>query len=135
MKKNNVEASRKENDLLTKQLDELHKEVLNLKEGLKSRGPLKQHGATESLGSEAPSAKGVHWLSNGYDELHSANGCAEESLNSIENCLQQMTDKVFQISKAVDEIQLDSYQYNVTIVGMPQAEGTSESAEDTSRNA
>ena len=135
IKKNNVEASRKANDLLTKQLDKLHKEVLNLKEGLKPWEPLKQHGAAESLGSKAPSAKDVQWLSDGYDELHSANGCAEESLNSIEYRLQQMADKVFQISKAVDEIQLYSYQYNVTIVGVPQVEGTSESAKNTSRNA
>ena len=96
--------------MLTKQLDKLHKEVLNLKEGLRPRGPLKQHGAAESLGSEAPNAKDVQWLSDGYDELHSANGCAEESLNSIEYCLQQMADKVFQISKVVREIQLYSYQ-------------------------
>ena len=56
MKKNNLEALRKENDLLTKQLDPLRKEVLILKEGLKPRGPPKQHGAAESLSSEAPSA-------------------------------------------------------------------------------
>ena len=68
---------------------------------------------------------------DGYDELLSANGHAEESLNSMEYRLQQMVDKVSQICKAVDEIQLYSYQYNVKIVGMPQAEGTSESTEDT----
>ena len=116
MKKiNNVEALKKENDLLTKQLDELRKDVLNLKEGLKPRGPPKQHGAAESLSCKAPSAKDAHWLSNGYDELHRAN----------------VADKVSQITKAVDEIQLYSYQYNVKIVGVPQAEGNSESAEDT----
>ena len=69
---------------------------------------------------------------DGYDELLSANGHAEESLNSIEYRLQQMVDnKVSQICKAVDEIQLYGYQYNVKKVGMPQAEGTSESTEDT----
>ena len=101
--------------MVTKQLDELRKEVLNLKEGLKPTGPPKQHGAVKSLSSEAPSAKEVQWLSDGYDELHSANGRAEESLNSIEYRLQQMADKVCQISKAVDGVQLWSYQYNVKI--------------------
>lgn len=101
--------------MLTKQLDELRKEVLNLKEGLKPRGPPKQHGAAESLSCEAPSAKDVQWLSDGYDELHGPN----------------VADKVSQITKAVDEIQLYSYRYNVKIVGVPQAEGNSEIAEDT----
>ena len=96
--------------MLTKQLDELRREVLNLKEGLKPRGPPKQRGAAESLGSKAPGAKDVEWLSDGYDELHSANGREGESLNSIEYRLQQMADKVSQVSKAVDEIQLYSYQ-------------------------
>lgn len=69
---------------------------------------------------------------DGYDERLSANGHAEESLNSIEYRLQQMVDnKVSQICKAVDEIQLYCYQYHVKKVGMPQAEGTSESTEDT----
>jgi len=77
---------------------------------MKPLGPPKQHGAAESLSSEAPSAKDVQWLSDGYDELHSANGRTEESLNGIEYRLQQMADKVYQISKAVDEIQLYSYQ-------------------------
>ena len=96
---------------------------------MKPLGPPEQHGAAESLSSEAPSAKDVQWLSDFYDELHSANGRAEESLNSTECRLQRMADKVSRISKAVDEIQLYSYQYNVKIVGVPQ--GTSESAEDT----
>ena len=39
-----------------------------------------------------------------------------------------MADKVSQISKAVDEVQLYSYQYSVKKVGVPQVEGTSESA-------
>ena len=60
------------------------------------------------MSSEAPSAKDVQWLSDGYDEVHSANGRAEESLTSIEYGLQQMVDKVSWISKAVDEIQLYS---------------------------
>lgn len=49
---------------------------------MKPLGPPEQHGAAESLSSEAPSAKDVQWLSDFYDELHSANGRAEESLNS-----------------------------------------------------
>ena len=77
---------------------------------MKPLGPPKQHGAAESLSSEATSATDVQWLSEGYDELHSANGRAEESLNGIEYRLQQMADKVSRISKAVNEIQLYSYQ-------------------------
>ena len=114
--------------MVTKQLDELRKEVLNLKEGLKPPGPPKQHGGAKSLSPEAPSAKDVQWLSDGYDEIHSANGRAEESLNSIEYRLQQMADKVFQITKEVDETALE---LPVQCTGVPQAEGTSKSAEDT----
>ena len=54
----NVEALRKENDLLTKELDGLREDVFIRLEG-RIEGPPKQHGAAEPLSSEAPCAKDV----------------------------------------------------------------------------
>ena len=72
----------------------------------------------------------MQWLSDGYDELKETNDRAEEKLTAIELRLHKLADRVSQISKAVDELQLYSFQYNLKIVGVPQSE-VNEKASDT----
>ena len=103
----------------------------NKERTIQLKGSVKATRAAAFPSSKAPNAKDVQWLSDGYDELHSANDRVEERLSRIELRLHQMAEKVSHISKAVDEIQQYSYQYNVKIVGAPQAEGTTESTDVT----
>ena len=79
----NVEVLRRENDHLSKQLQEICKEVQTMKKSLKTREP-KQHGVTKSFDAEPPNATDVQWLSDGYDELKETNDRAEEKLTAIE---------------------------------------------------
>ena len=124
-----VEVLRRENDHLSRQLLEICKEVQTMKKSLKTQEP-KQHGITMSFDAEPPSVTDVQWLSNGYDELKETNDRAEEKLTAIELRLHELADRVSQISKAVDELQLYSFQYNFKIVGVPQSE-VNEKASDT----
>ena len=117
----NVEVLRRENDHLSKQLQEICKEVQTMKKSLKTREP-KQHGVAKSFDAEPPNATDVQWLSDGYDELKETNDRAEEKLTAIELRLYELADRVSQISKAVDELQLYSFQYNLKIVGVPLSE-------------
>ena len=89
----NVEVLRRENDHLSKQLQEICKEVQTMKKSLKTREP-KQHGVAKSFDAEPPSVTDVQWLSDGYDELKETNDRAEEKLTAIELRLHELADSV-----------------------------------------
>lgn len=134
-----VEVLRKENNELKKQVADIMNDLKSLKHGAAAKRRVKQHGAVASQepvatakSGEPPNANDVQYLSDSYDELLVARNDTEEKLASIESRLQLVSDKVSEISKAIDDIQLYSYQYNLKIVGVPQEDGT-ETAEKTAK--
>ena len=120
----NVEVLRRENDHLSKQLQEIGKQVQTMKKSLKAR-ELKQHGFAKSFDAEPPNATDVQWLTDGYDELKETNDRAEEKLTAVEL-------RLHELAKAVDKLQLYSFQYNLKIGCIPQSD-VNEKASDSQK--
>ena len=64
---------------------------------------------------------GLQFLSNEYDDLSSFHRDAINKINLIEKKLKKLGDRVEELANAVDSAELYSYQYNLKIVGLPQA--------------
>ena len=120
-----VKLLRKENQDLKKQLSEIQTNLISIQKEVNYE---KQHGAgkkqrtwshTPSLTIAQPDTKpnenDVQFLSNEYDEL-------SKRLANLEAQVSEIARKTESISKAVDDIQLYSYQYNLKLVGVPQTD-------------
>ena len=116
---------RKEIQDLKKQLSEIQTNLISIQKEVNYE---KQHGAgkkqrtwsqTPSLTIAQPDTKpnenDVQFLSNEYDELL-------KRLTNLEAHVSVIARKTESISKAIDDIQLYSYQYNLKIVGVPQTD-------------
>ena len=64
---------------------------------------------------------GLQFLSNEYDDLSSFRRDDINKINLIEKKLKKLRDRVEELANAVDSAELYSYQYNLKIVGLPQA--------------
>ena len=120
-----VKLLRKENQDLKKQLSEIQTNLISIQKEVNYQ---KQHSAgnkqrtwshTPSLTIAQPDTKpnenDVQFLSNEYDEL-------SKRLANLEAYGSEIARKTESISKAVDDIQLYSYQYNLKLVGVPQTD-------------
>ena len=74
--------------------------------------------------------KSVQFLSDQYDQLNAFRNKAEKKLKEISEWLDNITYRCQAISDAIDDIVDYSYQYNMKIVGVPEA-SEKESAETT----
>ena len=74
--------------------------------------------------------KSVEFLSDQYDQLNAFRNKAEKKLKEISEWLDNITYRCQAISDAIDDIVDYSYQYNMKIVGVPEA-SEKESAETT----
>ena len=137
-----VNSLRKENEELTKQISEVQKELHSIKKISVSKG---QHsGSTGARSKEqfgdltdqygrpslviaqpntSPNADDVQFPSDGYDWMI-------RRIEDLEFKVAEISGKADRIAKAIDEIQLYSYQYNLKLVGVPQIK-ENESADDT----
>ena len=124
-----TKALRKENNMLKNQLAEIRSELKSVKNGIATQG--NQDGASVSRTNPVnaaprsvtePNENDVQFLSDSYYILLVRLAKLEDRTNEIER-------SVLRISKAIDEIQLYSYQYNLKLIGVPQLEG--EKAKDT----
>ena len=110
---------------MEKQLSEIQTNFISIQKEVNYE---KQHGAgkkqrtwsqTPSLTIAQPDTKpnenDVQFLSNEYDELL-------KRLTNLEAHVSVIARKTESISKAIDDIQLYSYQYNLKIVGVPQTD-------------
>ena len=126
-----VTSLRKENDELKKQLQEIQKELSTVKKKVTAPSR-KQHGA-ERLNLQTPLVIAQPDDKPNQNDVQFLNVTQENILSKLEEMeskigeIAQNTDR---ISKAIDDIQAYSYQYNLKIVGVPQAE-TTEKATDT----
>ena len=120
-----VKLLRKENEDLKKQLSEIQTNLVSIQ---KEDNYEKQHGAgkKQRTWSQMPSLRiaqpdtkpnenDVQFLSNEYDDLL-------KRLTNLEAQVSEIARKTESISKAIDDIQLYSYQYNLKLVGVPQTD-------------
>ena len=120
-----VKLLRKENEDLKKQLSEIQTNLISIQ---KEDNYEKQHGAgkKQRTWSQMPSLRiaqpdtkpnenDVQFLSNEYDDLL-------KRLTNLEAQVSEIARKTESISKAIDDIQLYSYQYNLKLVGVPQTD-------------
>lgn len=120
-----VKLLTKENQDLKKQLLEIQTILISIQKEVNYE---KQHGAgkkprtwshTPSLTiaqpDTMPNENDVQFLSNEYDEL-------SKRLANLEAQVSEIARKAESIWKAIDDIQLYSYQYNLKLVGVPQTD-------------
>ena len=118
-----VTSLRKENDELKKQLQEIQKDLSTVKKRVTAPSR-KQHGAERqnlqtplviAQPDDKPNQNDVQFLNITQENILS-------KLEEMESKIAQITQNTARISKAIDDIQAYSYQYNLKIFGVPQAE-------------
>ncbi|CAH3193103.1 unnamed protein product [Porites evermanni] len=120
-----VKASRRENDDLKRQLNDLKKEF----QSFKSK-KAEQKDCHEAAATALPNTQDDQFLSDSYDALVKSESSLSKALENFSRRLDLLTVNVDRIYKAIDEMFYYSYQYNLKIVGVPFI-SESESAQDT----
>ena len=120
-----VKLLRKENEDLKKQLSEIQTNLISIQKEVnydKQYGDRKKHRTwsqmpplTIAQPDTKPNENDVQFLSNEYDDLL-------KRLTNLEAQVSEIARKTVSISKAIDDIQLYSYQYNLKLVGVPQTD-------------
>ena len=118
-----VTSLRKQNDELKKQLQEIQKDLSTAKKRVMAPSR-KQHGTKRQdlqtlLVIAQPNDKSNH---NDVQFLNVTQENILRKLGEMESKISGITQNTDRISKAIDDIQAYSYQYNLKIVGVPQAE-------------
>lgn len=127
-----TEQLKKENDSLKAQLEELTKEISVLKattSNAEAANDRSRHGGVNRCSSSArvdveneEPEHGLQFLSNEYDDLSSFRRDAINKINLIDKKLKKPGDRVDELANAIDSAELyNGYQYNLKIVGLPQA--------------
>ena len=120
-----VKLLRKENEDLKKQLSEIQTNLISIQKEVnydKQYGDRKKHRTwsqmpplTIAQPDTKPNENDVQFLSNEYGDLL-------KRLTNLEAQVSEIARKTVSISKAIDDIQLYSYQYNLKLVGVPQTD-------------
>ena len=113
-----VKKLREENGVLKSQLTELQNE---LNEGKKK---LETHANNGELQDS------VNFISADYDDRIEKNSALENDVKRIDEKLAVFTQKIDELDEAIEAITAYSYQYNIKILGIPQA-NDKETAEQT----
>ena len=126
-----VKSLKLENEELKTQVNMLRKEFKNLEATLDRR--IAQSNDTKDVHSSISNetSKSLDFLSNGYDELSSFRCEAKNEFAQLNKKLDNLTTRVDEIGKAIDNIERYSYQYNVKIIGIPELK-SKETAQETS---
>ena len=120
-----MKASRRENDDLKRQLNDLKKEFQSFK-----FKKAEQKDCHEAAATALPNTQDDQFLSDSYDALVKSESSLSKALENFSRRLDLLTVNVDRIYKAIDEMFYYSYQYNLKIVGVPFI-SESESAQDT----
>ena len=124
MTKDNVLKLRKENDQLKTQLDEFRREMEAMKNKMDSLPPVQ-----DSTHSELE--KSMQFLSEEYDDKRHDKSTVQQDLKRLESRFYEIDTKVHEIDEAIESVMRYSYQYNLKLVGVPQASETGETSEQT----
>ena len=118
-----IKSLQKENTELRNQLNSLSKDFEKFKEKMAAK--VKEATRTD-VAREAPSVQDVQYLSDGYDESHKS----IKEFEKLETRLNTIESRFSSIAKEIDDIVMYSYQYNLKITGIPQA-NEKETSEET----
>ena len=124
MTKPNIQSLKKENEDLKHKLENLTKDFKELKDLLEKKertARVRQDGGFPSPNHELEHSQ--QFLSDEYDDM-------QGKLSKLGRDLSNLLVKVNEITDAIEALQQYSYQYNLKIVGFPQANDI-ESSEDT----
>ena len=116
-----VTSLRKENDELKKQLQEIQKDLSTVKKKVTAPSR-KQHGA-ERLNLQTPLVIAKLDDKPNQNDVQFLNVTQENILSKLEEMeskIGKIAQNIDRISKAIDDIQAYSYQYNLKIVGDPK---------------
>ena len=81
-------------------------------------------------GEKVPNEKDIQFMSDGYDDLVKSKANTAKELQELKKRLDFLSVGVNRIDKAINDLLLYSYQYNLKIVGIPQVDDK-ESSEKT----
>ena len=119
---------RKENEELTIELKQAKESLKQLSEDVSRNNQSREQDGACSVMRETE--KSVEFLSDQYDQINAFRNKAKKKLKEISEWLDNITYRCQAISDAIDDIVDYSYQYNMKIVGVPEA-SEKESAETT----
>ena len=113
----NVKSLKKENDKLRDQVKSLSEDFQKFKDKMAAKV------SKEVLPSscDSPNVQDIQFLSDGYDDLLKSKQEIIRELQKLENRLENIESNLNSIAKAVDNIMIYSYQYNIKIIGVPLA--------------
>ena len=128
-----VQSLKKENDSLKAQLDALTNDFKSLQRNLEQQQSTTggRNGDVNSRQEHAETMKSLEFLSGEYDDLHHFRNTAKQELSKLSTRLSELADRLDTIGATIDELQRHSYQFNVKILGVPEA-SPRETALDTS---
>ena len=113
-----AEALRKENQTLEAQVETLTAEMDKLKvTNQKMEPPSSRQSIEASLNAEAPSS--LEFLSKEYVDFGEFCQHAQGEIQRLNSRLLKIKSKVDTIGKAIQDLQDYSYQFHVTIIGVP----------------
>ena len=121
----NVKSLKKENDKLKDQVKSLSEDFQRFKDKMAA----KVSKEVLPTSRESPSVQDVQFLSDGYDDLLKSREKTARELQKLESRLEIIKSKLSNVSKAIDDIMTYSYQYNIKIIGVPQASDRETSVE------
>ena len=108
MAEKKIDALRKENCELLKNVKELNKNFQALKE-LQSK-----------MASDSEIAKSLQGLSDEYEDLKRFKSNFRSQLDNIASSLDDISRRIHSIEDSIEAIDKYSYQYNIKIIGIPQ---------------
>ena len=138
MPKESVTSLKQQNQDLKDKVDALSKEITQLKEKVRVDSAI-------TFGAEAAATSGnsnnnasngetvsrsLQYLSDGYDDLSASNSGVVDQLKALSRRLNKLSAEVTRVGNAIDEVEENSYQFNVKIIGLP--EKSSATAAETS---
>jgi chromosome segregation ATPase len=126
-----VKSLKKENDSLKEQINALSKDFDRLRSKLQRNEAQTENGQGRQVGSPNEEIRNnLEFYSKSYDDLTSSQKKSTVELQQFKNRLDILSDKVENISAAIEESQQYSYRYNVKLMGIPD-NNPSESASET----
>ena len=116
-----VVVLKKENQALKAQVESLSQAMQKLQEKFDQMQPIPSAGLVNADSSTIrENTKGLEFLSKGYDELILFQAKATAELKQARSRLDELIVKIDAIGQAVDEIEEDSYKFNLKVVGLPE---------------
>ena len=121
----NVKLLKKENDKLRDQVKSLSEDFQRFKDKMAA----KVSKEVSPSSCESPSVQDVQFLSEGYDDLLKSKEEIAREFLKLKSRLESIKSNLNNIAKAIDDIMSYSYQYNIKIIGVPQASDRETSVE------